>query len=66
MIQVVGTVLYSNEQVELLETQLQRLTEEARYVQLRQQYVELNIAYWHAVAIGDNAELERISASAKP
>jgi DNA-binding transcriptional MerR regulator len=46
------------EQVELLETQKQRLAEEAHYLTLRQRYVDIKIAYWKAVKSGDTKQIE--------
>ncbi|HEV7235690.1 MAG TPA: hypothetical protein VGN15_05890, partial [Ktedonobacteraceae bacterium] len=48
----------ANEQVELLEMQKRRLAEEARYLELRQRYVDIKIAYWKAVASGDTKQIE--------
>jgi DNA-binding transcriptional MerR regulator len=48
----------ANEQVELLETQQQRLAEEAHNLELRRRYVALKIAYWQAVASGDTQQIE--------
>lgn len=55
----------SMEQVQLLTAQKHRLAEEARYVKLRLQYVELKIAYWQAVAAGDAKQVAAISEKAK-
>jgi len=48
----------ANEQVELLEAQKQRLTEEAQYLELRRRYVDIKIAYWKAVKSGDTEQRE--------
>src|SRR6266480_5912443 len=48
----------ANEQVELLETQKRRLAEEAHFLELRQRYVDIKIAYWKAVASGDTQQIE--------
>ena len=48
----------ANEQVELLETQQQRLAEEAHNLELRRRYVAIKIAYWQAVASGDTQQIE--------
>lgn len=53
------------EQIELLETQQQRLADEAQYLQLRQRYIETKIAYWQAVAAGDDVKATAISANAQ-
>lgn len=44
----------ASEQITLLVQQRTRLAEEARFMQLRQRYVEVKIAYWKAVEAGDN------------
>lgn len=51
----------AHEQIALLERQQQRLEEEARHLQLRQRYLTVKIAYWHAAAAGDTAEAEALS-----
>lgn len=43
----------ANAQISLLEIQKNRLTEEARYLKLRRQYVLTKIEYWQAVAKKD-------------
>ncbi len=48
----------ADEQVALLETQKRRLAEEAQYLELRQRYVDIKIAYWKAVASGDTHQIE--------
>ena len=48
----------ANEQVALLETQKRRLAEEAQYLELRQRYVDIKIAYWKAVKSGDTQQIE--------
>jgi DNA-binding transcriptional MerR regulator len=48
----------ANEQVALLENQKQRLADEAHYLELRQRYVDIKIAYWKAVASGDTQQIE--------
>jgi DNA-binding transcriptional MerR regulator len=48
----------ANEQVELLETQKRRLAEEAHYLELRQRYVDIKIAFWKAVASGDTQQIQ--------
>jgi DNA-binding transcriptional MerR regulator len=55
----------ASEQIDLLETQQQRLTDEARYLELRQRYVDTKIAYWQAIAANNTAEADAISAIAK-
>jgi DNA-binding transcriptional MerR regulator len=55
----------ADEQIKLLQTQEQRLGEEARYLQLHQRYVETKIAYWRAVAAGDGAAAATTSTRAR-
>lgn len=50
------------EQIVLLQGQAIRLAEEARQIELRQRYVEKKIAYWQALAQGDQAAADRIAA----
>lgn len=44
------------EQATLLLAQKQRLDDEAKYLHLRQRYVETKVAYWQAVERGDMAQ----------
>ncbi|MEV7430597.1 MerR family transcriptional regulator [Nocardioides sp. NPDC092400] len=53
------------EQVELLAQQRDRLRVEATQVALRQEYVDLKIAYWEAVEAGDDARTELLSGQAR-
>jgi DNA-binding transcriptional MerR regulator len=55
----------ADEQIGLLETQRRRLGDEARYLGLRQRYVDAKIAYWQAVAAGDDRAAAEISADAR-
>lgn len=55
----------AEDQVELLETQRDRLIAEQRQVKIRRQYVELKIAYWHAVLRGDDAIKKTIGEQAE-
>ncbi len=48
------------EQVALLEAQQQRLADEARFLELRQRYVETKIEYWKAVEAGKTKQVEAI------
>jgi DNA-binding transcriptional MerR regulator len=48
----------AEEQVALLEAHRQRLAEEARFLEVRQRYVATKIAYWKAVACGDQQRIE--------
>src|SRR5262245_16834242 len=43
------------EQIVLLEAQGEWLADETKRVALRQRYVQLKIAYWRAVSVGDDA-----------
>jgi DNA-binding transcriptional MerR regulator len=47
----------ASEQVSLLETQKERLSEEAHFLELRQRYVDTKIAYWKAVAVNNESEI---------
>lgn len=53
------------EQIRLLSAQRRHLAAEAKLLKVRQQYVDLKIAYWHAVESHDNAKAEQISAEAR-
>ena len=53
------------DQQRLLEEQQLRLAAEVRALTLRQRYVDLKIAYWQAVATGDGAGAEQLSAQAR-
>ena len=55
----------AQEQVQLLSEQERRLSLEAEHLELRQRYVRLKIAYWHAVEAGDDARAESLSAEAR-
>lgn len=52
------------EQVALLSAQAERLRRDAEHLRLRQRYVDLKVGYWSAVAAGDTAEADRLSAEA--
>jgi len=52
-------------QIELLQAQQDRLDDEERALAVRREYVELKIAYWHAVAAGDDDEVARLGADAR-
>lgn len=54
-----------DDQIALLRSQQERLIEEARYVQLRREYVGLKIMYWEAVNSRDEARVQQISIKAK-
>lgn len=47
----------ASEQVDLLETQKKRLSEESHYLKLRQRYVDTKIDYWKAVETGDEQRI---------
>jgi DNA-binding transcriptional MerR regulator len=55
----------AQEQIKLLETQKQRLGDEARYLQRRQQYIDVKIAYWQARSAGDASEAKVLSEKAR-
>ena len=48
----------ANAQVALLETQKTRLAEEAKYLKLRQEYVDAKIGYWKAVSETDTKRID--------
>ncbi|NEA42255.1 MerR family transcriptional regulator [Streptomyces sp. SID11233] len=52
-------------QIALLDERAERLAEEARLIKVRRRYVDLKIAYWRAVAAGDDAEAERLAEDAR-
>lgn len=53
-------------QLALMEAQRDRLAVEAEALATKRRYVDLKVAYWKAVAAGDEAEAERIAAEASP
>lgn len=55
----------AGEQIALLETQKRRLSAEAKQLKIRQQYVELKIAYWQAVTASDEARIKTIAEQAE-
>lgn len=55
----------ASEQIELLQAQDTRLAEEAKYLQLRQQYVRAKVGYWQAVQGGDAAQAQVIAEAAR-
>lgn len=52
------------EQVTLLQTQQQRLADEAHYLELRQHYVAAKVDYWKAVEARDTERVEATKARA--
>lgn len=55
----------ADDEIALLEAQKQRLTDEAKFLELRRQYVELKVAYWHAVKTDDTKQMEIIGDKAR-
>lgn len=55
----------AEDQVELLETQRGRLIAEQKQLKVRRQYVELKIAFWHAVMRGDEPTQKTIARQAE-
>lgn len=53
------------EQIELLKTQQEQLTVEARSIALRRRYVALKIDYWQAVQAGDELRAAQLSDEAR-
>lgn len=58
-------VAAAEDQVELLETQRDRLIAEQKQLKVRRQYVELKIAYWHAVTRDDESTRDTIARQAE-
>ena len=54
-----------SEQLLLLEAQKQRLKNEASFLKTQQQYVDIKIAYWRAVADSKSDEISEISDRAR-
>lgn len=54
----------AEEQIVLLKNQKRSLADEEEQLKTRQAYVELKIAYWQAVAAGDDVQKETIAAQA--
>ena len=55
----------AGEQIALLTAQQERLAEESKHLALRQQYVQLKIDYWQAVAAGDADRTELLGREAR-
>jgi DNA-binding transcriptional MerR regulator len=55
----------ADDEIALLQAQRQRITDEAKFLELRKQYVELKIAYWKAVKAGDKNLAESIGSKAR-
>ena len=55
----------AEDQVDLLVAQRDRLIAEQRQLKIRRQYVELKIAYWHAVIRGDESTQRTIAEQAE-
>jgi DNA-binding transcriptional MerR regulator len=55
----------SDQQIELLTAQLGRLAIEAELLAVRQRYVQIKIAFWHAVNAGDSAQVELLGAESR-
>jgi DNA-binding transcriptional MerR regulator len=53
------------EQIAFPEAQRERLADEARRVALPQRYVQLKIAYWHAISGGDEARSQELAGEAR-
>lgn len=54
----------AQEQVALLEPQKKRIAEEAKHLKLRQEYIDVKISYWKAVAKNDTAQIEAMGEKA--
>lgn len=55
----------AEEQVELLTAQQRRLAAEEEQLKIRRRYVDLKIAYWHAVLRGDEPTKQTIAEQAE-
>lgn len=55
----------ADDEIALLEAQQERLENEARFLQLRRQYVVLKVAYWKAIKAGDEKQAARIGSDAR-
>jgi DNA-binding transcriptional MerR regulator len=55
----------ASEQIELLEAQRERLADEAKRIALRERYVQLKIAYWQAVSVGDDRRSQSLAGEAR-
>jgi DNA-binding transcriptional MerR regulator len=53
-------------QLSLMQAQRARLEQEAEALAVRRRYVDLKVAYWQAVAAGDDGEAEHIGQQARP
>lgn len=54
----------AGQQVALLERHRQHLEREAQHLRLRQRYIDTKIAYWRAVAAGDEAQVQELAGRA--
>jgi DNA-binding transcriptional MerR regulator len=52
------------DQIELLERQRRRLADEVVFVRLRQQYIDVKVAYWRAVRDDDAVSVRSLTAQA--
>jgi DNA-binding transcriptional MerR regulator len=55
----------ANEQIQLLAAQKRHLAAEAKMLEVRQQYVDLKIAYWQAVEEDDTEKVQAIGSQAR-
>lgn len=55
----------ANDQVAILSSQKQYLTEEVKLLKVRQQYVDFKIEYWRAIGAGYDRKAKEISAKAR-
>jgi DNA-binding transcriptional MerR regulator len=55
----------AQEQIKLLAAQKRLLASEAKLMKIRQQYIDLKIAYWQAVEAGQTARVQEIGARAR-
>jgi DNA-binding transcriptional MerR regulator len=55
----------ADDEITLLQAQQQRLEEEAKFLEMRRQYVGLKIDYWQAVKAGDDKRMKIIGDEAR-
>lgn len=55
----------ADEQIKLLTAQSERLAVEAELLALRRQYVQIKVAFWHAVKADDDAQVELLGAESR-
>jgi DNA-binding transcriptional MerR regulator len=54
-----------DDEIDLLEAQKHRLTQEVTFLELRKQYIALKVKYWQAVKAGDTEQMKIIGDEAR-